>query len=548
MQYKIIVDKQSRTNPSSEKKEYVIDIEELRVKGDVYDSLFITPDEDYVIRRLSLNEYNVLSVLPEPIKQPIPDINIELFEGDNYIYLVDMTGNKFYAEYLINNDFNNTFATRGEMNSAINQTAQSIELSVNQKFEGYSTTEEMNAAINVKANEINSSVNRKLEDYSTTTEMNSSITQKANEITSTVNNKFKNYSTTTQMNSAINQKANEITSEVSETYATKETTNSLSSRIKQTAKSIELTTTDKSTSAGIVIRLKNEDGSQIDAKSANITMKGLVSFTDLSSSGSTTINGSNITTGTIDASKVTVKNINASNITSGTITGRTISGGTITGTKITNGSNFSVDASGNMTCKNAKVDGGTIKLTGGTIDNPTFKIEDNNYESIVSSSFMRINSKKNDGCQINFGLTEIPVFSINGKNTYLYIYDNLDELRLSFKNAYLSGVWHAEDFLHDSLEEKKKNISIFKGEALNIIKRSDIYNYHFKTDKDNSKKHIGLIIGKNYNTPKEIISNTNDGIDLYSMTSLAWKAIQEQQKEIESLKEKIAVLEVQKNG
>lgn len=520
MQYKIIVDKQSRTNPSSEKKEYVIDIEELRVKGDVYDSLFITPDEDYVIRRLSLSEYNVLSILPKPIKQPIPDINIELFEGDNYIYLVDMTGNKFYAEYLIKNDFNNTFATRGEMNSAINQTAQSIELSVNQKFEGYSTTEEMNAAINVKANEINSSVNSKLEDYSTTTEMNSAITQKANE----------------------------ITSEVSETYATKETTNSLSSRIKQTAKSIELTTTDKSTSAGIVIRLKNEDGSQIDAKSANITMKGLVSFTDLSSSGSTTINGSNITTGTIDASKVTVKNINASNITSGTITGRTISGGTITGTKITNGSNFSVDASGNMTCKNAKVDGGTIKLTGGTIDNPTFKIEDNNYESIVSSSFMRISSKKNDGCEINFGLTEIPVFSINGKNTYLYIYDNLDELRLSFKNAYLSGVWHAEDFLHDSLEEKKKNISIFKGEALNIIKRSDIYNYHFKTDKDNSKKHIGLIIGKNYNTPKEIISNTNDGIDLYSMTSLAWKAIQEQQKEIESLKEKIAVLEVQKNG
>lgn len=41
MQYKIIVDKQPSSNPSNEKKEYVIDIEELRVKGNVYDSLNI---------------------------------------------------------------------------------------------------------------------------------------------------------------------------------------------------------------------------------------------------------------------------------------------------------------------------------------------------------------------------------------------------------------------------------------------------------------------------------------------------------------------------
>ena len=90
MQYKIIVDKQPSTNPSDEKKEYIIDIEELRVKGDVYDSIVITKDEDYVMRRLSLSEYGVLSVLEEEIKEPLLDINIELFEGDNYIYLMDM--------------------------------------------------------------------------------------------------------------------------------------------------------------------------------------------------------------------------------------------------------------------------------------------------------------------------------------------------------------------------------------------------------------------------------------------------------------------------
>lgn len=162
MQYKIIVDKQSRTNPSSEKREYKINIEELRVKGDVYDSLIITKDEDYVIRRLTLSKYGVLSILEEPIKEPLKEINIELFEGDNYIYLMDMLGNKFYAEYLIKNDFTDIYVTRNEMNSSINQTAQKIELSVNQKLEGYSTTEEMKSVINQTAQGINLEVSKKV--------------------------------------------------------------------------------------------------------------------------------------------------------------------------------------------------------------------------------------------------------------------------------------------------------------------------------------------------------------------------------------------------
>lgn len=164
MKYKIIVDKQSSTNPSNEKREYEIDIEELRVKGDVYDSLIITKDEDYVMRRLALSEYQILSVLEEPIKQPLKDINIELFEGDNYIYLMDMTGNRFYAEYLVKNDFTDIYCTRNEMNSAINQSASQIELSVNQKLIGYSTTEEMNALIKLLSNEIALEIAKKVND------------------------------------------------------------------------------------------------------------------------------------------------------------------------------------------------------------------------------------------------------------------------------------------------------------------------------------------------------------------------------------------------
>ena len=217
MKYKIIVDKQSRTNPSSEKKEYIIDIEELRVKGDVYDSLVITKDEDYVMRRLSLSEYHVLTELEKPLKEPLKDINIELFEGDNYIYLVDMVGNKFYAEYIVKNDFTDIYVTTNEMNSAINQSAQSIELNVNQKLTGYSTTEEMNSAINIKSNEITSSVSKTYETktnasntYATKTQLTtakSEIKQTTDSITSTVSKKVGN----NEIISKINQSSERVT-------------------------------------------------------------------------------------------------------------------------------------------------------------------------------------------------------------------------------------------------------------------------------------------------------------------------------------------------
>lgn len=162
MNYKLIVDKQSRIEPTEEKKEYRIDIEELRVKGNVFDSLVITKDGTYVMRRLSLSEFGVLSILDNPVKEKIKNITIELFEGDNYIYLIDMENNRFHAEYLIKNSFTDIWATREEVNSEINQTADQIELSVNRKLEGYSTTEEVQSFIQVLADKINLQLSKKV--------------------------------------------------------------------------------------------------------------------------------------------------------------------------------------------------------------------------------------------------------------------------------------------------------------------------------------------------------------------------------------------------
>lgn len=473
MQYKIIVDKQPSSNPSSEKKEYIVDIEELRVKGDVYDSLNIEMDRTYVTRRLSLSEYGVLSILDKPIIQELTDTDIKLFEGDNYIYLMDMQGNKFYAEYIVKNDFTDLYVTTNQMNSSIQQTADKIELSVNQKLEGYSTTEEMN--------------------------------------------------------SIIEQTAQSITSSVSETYATKETTNQLSTRIKQTAKSIDLTATDNNTSAGITIRLKNEDGTQIDSKSANITMKGLVKFTDLSGAGATTINGSNITTGTIDASKVTVKNLNASNITSGTISGRTISGGTITGTSITNGSNFSVNSSGTMTCSNATFTGGKITLEADGQDSSKFKIEstDEEKEFFVTSEYFWLGAFQKS-CSINTSLTN-PVMQLTDRS--------YNSTRVA------SNEITTPKLTQTSLESIKKNINKFTKNATDIINNSDIYEYNLKSDEDTDKKMIGFVIGDNYKTPEEVIDKEGQAVELYSAIGILWKGFQEQQKNIEILEQRVEQLE-----
>lgn len=282
-------------------------------KLDNYYDEFILDYENqrcYINRNIGINENGEKYLLEIPTVEEFEYPTIKLLEGNYKIYMPAFNNAYIYVRLMTKNIYTSQFATKIELNSKIEQTSTNIELSVNQKLQGYSTTQEMNSAISIASDS--------------------------------------------------------ITSNVAKTYATKATTEILSSRIKQTATTIELTTTDNKTSAGITIKLKNEDGSQIDSKSANITLSGLVKFTDLSGSGTTTINGSNITTGTIDASKVTVKNLNASNITSGTLSASKISGGSLslTGNNTTiTSTNFSVTKDGVITAKSGTLGGWKIDST-----------------------------------------------------------------------------------------------------------------------------------------------------------------------------------------
>ena len=152
--------------------------------------------------------------------------------------------------------------------------------------------------------------------FVTRVEEQSDINQTAQAITLSVDQKLTNYSTTIEMNSAIEQTASSITSTVNENYSDLSgQTNALSTRISQTTKSIALTVNNGSTTSGITITTTKEDGTTTTA-SGTIQMNGLVSFTNLSTSGQTQINGANITTGTIKA--VTLQSTNYASGSTGT--------------------------------------------------------------------------------------------------------------------------------------------------------------------------------------------------------------------------------------
>lgn len=160
------------------------------------------------------------------------------------------TETKKYAEDVANNAENNantstdnklkSYSTTTQMNSAITQKADSILSTVNEQIT--ETKEYADQAASTAQSNANTNTANLLKNYSTTTQMNSAIEQKANSITSTVNKqitetktyaetvasnaeananaetteKLKSYSTTTEMNTAIQQNADSITSTVSQ--------------------------------------------------------------------------------------------------------------------------------------------------------------------------------------------------------------------------------------------------------------------------------------------------------------------------------------------
>lgn len=195
---------------------------------------------------------------------------------------------------------------------------------------------------------------------------------------------------------------------------------------------------------------------------------------------------------------------------------------------VTANKNFKVLQDGSIEAVNGKfsgiISGGQIELIGDYTEN--------------NNPFINIEGTQSTG--------EKPVgisLYTNGLSAWNYDNPNYGEPVIRTENstgyAQLIGEYaEAFGFNNVSLESKKKDFEKFK-DGLKIIENTDIYKFRYKTEKDEDKKHIGLVIGDNYNYSKEVTNKDNDAVDLYSMVGVCFQAIKEQQQIIENLQNEI---------
>lgn len=153
--------------------------------------------------------------------------------------------------------------------------------------------------------------------------------------------------------------------------------------------------------------------------------------------------------------------------------------------------------------------------------------------------------------------TAVIVTGIDVNNAYSFQLRAIDEINTSgatynvtVNRAVPVVWWNRTDFTVNnvlkytsmsqlSLEDIKKNFMEL-GDVMDVIKRFKIYSYNYKKEKDNERRHYGFVIPTSENSkfevPEQLISKSNDGIDIYAMCAFLWRAVQEQQEEIEKLK------------
>ena len=85
-------------------------------------------------------------------------LNVELYEGDNYVYITSNHPEllNYHVNFIIKNDYTDMFVTHVEMNSAITQTADEINLEVSKKV----GEDEVISAINLSSEEAQINANK----------------------------------------------------------------------------------------------------------------------------------------------------------------------------------------------------------------------------------------------------------------------------------------------------------------------------------------------------------------------------------------------------
>ena len=483
MKYIIVVDKQPRSNPSEERREIPFEIDELRKKGDIHDDFIIENGQAKVIRRIALSKYNVTSVLDNEIIEELGEARVPLFEGDNYIYVKGEYNNQMCAEYIVKSDFTDMYVTNLKMETAIEESVRQIRLFVGQTF---ATQEEL--------------IEERSERIQTATEISEKVEKKVDENTIT--------------GAYLILKINGDKSEA-----------------KLNADKVSITAND------VLNLLANNE---INLTSKKITLKS-TNF-NVDKDGNMSCSNASV------SGKITA--------TSGKVAGFDISNNTLKGQQVgicgVSGENYAIWAGGNDSTSapfrvghNGKVTCSDIDITGGKVElesneaNCNFTVEgDNSICDIMGSSIHIV-----ENVSVNIpGQASIYVDNGEGGITL----DKRTSGGTPIETRMLASGITTPKLTQTSLKSKKKNIKQLNVNATELIKNADICLYNLKGEKTGSKKHIGLVIGEGYNCPDEVVSEDRQGVEQYSMTSLAWKAIQELIKENENLKQRIEELEANK--
>lgn len=132
---------------------------------------------------------------------------------------------------------------------------------------------------------------------------------------------------------------------------------------------------------------------------------------------------------------------------------------------------------------------------------------------------------------------DIQAGSIRTMSGNFYIGVSTNELRVTNNLLYNGGdigykPIRASDFRNASLKEYKDDIKPLDIDALSAINKTDLTSFSYKSDEQKETKY-GLVIGEGYSTPDELING--DGVNLYAMTTWAFKAIQQLSEKLEAL-------------
>lgn len=141
MAIKIVVDTKSRSNPSNNKREYVLNTHPLFKIDNVTDILKIEKNVPKITRNIGVNENGTIYVLDKPYEETFNQLKLELFKGANYIYIENVYNNDMTLEYLVDSDMNNNYVSDINFGTKITQNSEAVQIAWNQisqyiKFEG----------------------------------------------------------------------------------------------------------------------------------------------------------------------------------------------------------------------------------------------------------------------------------------------------------------------------------------------------------------------------------------------------------------------------